>query len=134
MTAVLAPPTVSPAPTTAALAPPAVSPASPTAAPAPPAVILQPREAGSAGSQKREVGILGRVFQTLASGIPSTLLASHLGIDQGLADACVDYWVRVGLVTPTGDISIGCTSCSAPSGGLPGADRPPSCRGCPFTR
>ena len=92
------------------------------------------------------MSVLADTFQTLARGVPTNRVGAVLGIDQGLADACIDHWVRLGMVTPSGSLTLGCTDCSARterqreakpalgSSGEPATDRPPSCFGCPFTR
>jgi len=79
------------------------------------------------------MSILAETFRALSLGVPSSRIGNHLGIDAGLAEACVDHWVRLGMVTPSGSLSIGCTSCRS-SGDLPDVERPPSCFGCPFSR
>ena len=81
------------------------------------------------------MSVLADTFQTLARGVPTNRVGAVLGIDQGLAEACIDHWVRLGMVTPSGSLTLGCTDCSAlGSSGVQATDRPPSCFGCPFTR
>jgi len=78
------------------------------------------------------MSVLAQTFQTLARGVPASQVGAALGIDQGLAEACIDHWVRLGMVTTSGSLTMGCTDCLGAA--QANTARPPSCFGCPFTR
>ena len=73
------------------------------------------------------------VLNAVRRGVPGERVASRLGIDPGVAELALEHWVRLGIVTPAGDLSLGCTGCGD-DGPLGKAERPPACRGCPFSR
>ncbi|MDR0482081.1 MAG: hypothetical protein LBH13_02815 [Cellulomonadaceae bacterium] len=100
------------------------------------------------------MSVLTDVLNEVKRGVPADHVGQSLGIDQGLAEAAVDHWVRLGIVTPAGDLNLGCTACSvfddaasddaARGGSAPSivagqhltpavTSAPASCAGCPFT-
>jgi hypothetical protein len=99
--------------------------------------------------------LLTDVLTAVRRGVPSDRLGPALGLDDNLAAAALDHWVRLGIVTPSGDLTLGCTACPAivgqnnltqgnlmpddaahvrPAAGATSAAPPPACAGCPFTR
>lgn len=78
------------------------------------------------------MSVLVDVLDAVRAGVPAPHLGAWLGVDDGLAEAALDHWVRLGFVTPAGELALGCTAC----GGEPDPARPraPSCTGCPFGR
>ena len=70
------------------------------------------------------------VLDAVRRGVPGERVAARLGIDPGVAELALDHWVRLGIVTPAGELSLGCSGC----GDDGPAQRPPACRGCPFSR
>ncbi|QAY71255.1 hypothetical protein [Xylanimonas protaetiae] len=79
------------------------------------------------------MSVLADVLDAVRRGVPGDHVAAHLGVDPGLADLALDHWVRLGIVTPAGDLQLGCTGCSGLAGGAR-VERAPSCAGCPFSR
>ena len=79
------------------------------------------------------MSVLTDVLDAVTRGVPGERVASYLGVDAGLAALALDHWVRLGIVTPSGDLQLGCTACPGLHGGEP-VERAPSCAGCPFSR
>ena len=73
------------------------------------------------------------VLDAVRRGVPGERLGAHLGVDEGLAELALEHWVRLGIVTPAGDLQLGCTACSGLNGGER-VEQAPSCAGCPFSR
>ncbi|GAB2472862.1 hypothetical protein [Xylanimonas ulmi] len=83
------------------------------------------------------MSVLVRVLDAVRSGVSTDRLGSYLGVDDGLAQAALDHWVRLGLVTPAGDLTLGCSGCGpaqAVVGGRGVTAAGPACGGCPFSR
>jgi hypothetical protein len=76
---------------------------------------------------------LGDVLDAVRRGVPAQSVAASLGIDSGLADLALDHWVRLDIITPAGNLHLGCGSCSGPAGEDQN-QRAPGCAGCPFSR
>jgi hypothetical protein len=74
-------------------------------------------------------GVLAQVFAALKAGTATDQLAMRLGLDDGIVAAAVDHFVALKMVTPAGELAVGCVDCSPNSA----ADLPPSCFGCPIT-
>lgn len=79
------------------------------------------------------MSVLIDVLDAVKRGVPGERVGAYLGVDPGLADAALDHWVRLGIVTPSGDLQLGCTGCSGLNGGER-VEHAPSCAGCPFSR
>ncbi|QAY62861.1 hypothetical protein ET495_05935 [Xylanimonas allomyrinae] len=82
------------------------------------------------------MSVLTDVLDAVRRGVPGERLGAYLGVDDGLAELALDHWVRLGIVTPAGDLHLGCTACSGLTGtaGTQPTQRPPGCGGCPFSR
>ena len=95
------------------------------------------------------MSVLTAVLDAVRRGVPAPHVARHLGIDPGLADLALEHWERVGVITPAGDLRLGCQSCAGVPGTVlpgtvlpgtvpPGAISPGApaagCTGCPFAR
>jgi hypothetical protein len=97
------------------------------------------------------MSVLADVFDAVRRGVPASRVAATLDIDPGLAESALDHWIRLGLVTDAGDLSLGCTGCGTDHGTTPvttvpnpGAkprmslplamEKSPSCGACPFSR
>jgi hypothetical protein len=78
------------------------------------------------------VSVLEDVLREVRTGARPGLAAARLGIDPGLAEAALDHWVRLGVVTPADALNLGCSGCGSTTGpdGTP-APAPPACAGCP---
>lgn len=75
------------------------------------------------------MSVLTDVLGAVRSGISADRLGPVLGVDAGLAALALEHWVNLGVVTPSTELSLGCTTCGsddAPTG--------PTCVGCPFSR
>lgn len=75
------------------------------------------------------MSVLDAVLAEVRTGARPGAVAVRLGIDPGLAEAALDHWVRLGVVTPASDLALGCSGC----GTEPDATRAPACRGCPLS-
>lgn len=75
------------------------------------------------------MSVLDLVLAEVRTGARPGAVAARLGIDPGLAEAALDHWVRLGVVTPASDLALGCSGC----GTEPAATRAPACRGCPLS-
>jgi hypothetical protein len=73
------------------------------------------------------VSVLEDVLREVRTGARPALAAARLGIDPGLAEAALDHWVRLGVVTPADALALGCSGCGT-------GEQPPSCPGCPTAR
>lgn len=72
------------------------------------------------------MSVLDAVLAEVRTGARPHAAAARLGIDPGLAEAAVDHWVRLGVVTPAEALELGCTGCGSRE------RTAPSCAGCPF--
>jgi hypothetical protein len=72
------------------------------------------------------VSVLDAVLAAVRTGARPHAAAARLGIDPGLAEAAVDHWVRLGVVTPAEALELGCSGCGT------GERTAPACGGCPF--
>jgi hypothetical protein len=70
------------------------------------------------------VSVLEDVLREVRTGARPALAAARLGIDPGLAEAALDHWVRLGVVTPADALALGCSGCGT-------GEQAPSCPGCP---
>lgn len=75
------------------------------------------------------MNVLDAVLAEVRTGARPGLVAARLGIDPGLAEAALDHWVRLGVVTPTADLGLGCAGCGTDPQAGP---VPAGCRGCPI--
>ncbi|HEY0188856.1 MAG TPA: hypothetical protein VGC67_15295 [Cellulomonas sp.] len=74
------------------------------------------------------MSVLEDVLREVRTGARPGLAAARLGIDPGLAEAALDHWVRLGVVTPADALALGCSGCGTTAdGAAPG----PTCAGCP---
>lgn len=86
------------------------------------------------------MSVLTDVLDVARKGATTTHIAAELGIDLGLAEAALDHWVRLGIVTRAGDAtSTGCHGCVEARDASRASDRarsarPLSCAGCVFAR
>lgn len=69
---------------------------------------------------------LGSVLAAVQAGVPEGRLAASLGLDGGLVEMALEYWLRVGVITRASDLTLGCGTCPPP------AQRTGKCLGCPF--
>ena len=76
------------------------------------------------------MSMLTDVLREARGGATTDRIAANLGIDAGLAEAAVDHWVRLGIVSRSSDVLGGdaCHGCE-PSPGLSLA-----CAGCVFAK
>lgn len=72
------------------------------------------------------MSVLDAVLAEVRTGARPHAAAARLGIDPGLAEAAVDHWVRLGVVTPAEALELGCSGCGT------GERAAPACGGCPF--
>ena len=71
------------------------------------------------------MSVLTDVLREARGGATTDRIAANLGIDAGLAEAAVDHWVRLGIVTRAGAVlDAGCEACE------PAAARSLACAGC----
>lgn len=76
------------------------------------------------------MSVLEDVLREARSGARPGAVAARLGIDLGLAEAALDHWVRLGVVTPAEALDLGCSGCGTASAS--GSTAPgPACAGCP---
>lgn len=78
------------------------------------------------------MSVLDAVLAEVRTGARPGAVAVRLGIDPGLAEAALDHWVRLGVVTPASDLALGCSGCGTAVPDEP-AVRAPGCRGCPLS-
>jgi hypothetical protein len=64
------------------------------------------------------VSVLEDVLREVRTGARPALAAARLGIDPGLAEAALDHWVRLGVVTPADALALGCPT-ARPTPGAP---------------
>ena len=50
------------------------------------------------------MSVLTDVLREARAGATTDRIAANLGIDAGLAEAAVDHWVRLGIVSRSGDV------------------------------
>ena len=77
------------------------------------------------------MSVLRQVFHAIQTGTPVNRVAATLGIDAGLADLAIDHWVKLGLITPAGELGLVCPGCAP---GVSTTPKSPKCTGCPFAR
>ncbi|HEY0215005.1 MAG TPA: hypothetical protein VGC57_01285 [Cellulomonas sp.] len=75
------------------------------------------------------MSVLEDVLREVRTGARPGLAAARLGIDPGLAEAALDHWVRLGVVTPAEALNLGCSGCGTQP--VEGAAPAPACAGCP---
>ncbi|WP_449386284.1 hypothetical protein [Cellulomonas soli] len=69
------------------------------------------------------MSVLTDVLTATRAGATPDAVARRLGLDQGLVDAAIDHWVRLGVVTSV------CAGPRAPGAACAAAT--PACAGCP---
>jgi predicted transcriptional regulator len=76
------------------------------------------------------MSVLTDVLREARGGATTDRIAANLGIDAGLAEAAVDHWVRLGIVSRSGDVlgGAGCHGCEPTPG------RSLACAGCVFAK
>ncbi len=72
------------------------------------------------------MSLLGAVLDSTRSGRTPARTADALGVPVGLVEAALDHWVRLGVVTPAGELVGLCAGCTPAAG--------PACPTCPFAR
>ncbi|PVU83279.1 hypothetical protein DDP54_10050 [Cellulomonas sp. WB94] len=76
------------------------------------------------------MSVLTDVLREARGGATTDRIAANLGIDAGLAEAAVDHWVRLGIVSRSADV-LGATGCH---GCEPTPGRSLACAGCVFAK
>jgi hypothetical protein len=71
------------------------------------------------------VGVLGEVFRAVARGVPLPRVGAVLGIDDDMAQLCLEHLLRQKLITPASELGLSCLSCDP-------RNPPPACRTCPL--
>ncbi len=76
------------------------------------------------------MSVLTDVLREARAGATTDRIAANLGIDTGLAEAAVDHWVRLGIVSRSSDVLGGdaCHGCE------PSPGRSLACAGCVFVK
>ncbi|MGV8977852.1 MAG: hypothetical protein ACOH17_07395 [Cellulomonas sp.] len=75
------------------------------------------------------MSVLTDVLREARSGATTDRIAANLGIDTGLAEAAVDHWVRLGIMSRSSDVlGDACHGCE------PSPGRSLACAGCVFAK